>query len=322
VAQLGAQDRRVTGRSYRRIADYLVSTTDPDATMMHSKGPADMGYHAHFVVDGGKARIIHTVLVTPTEIMGNQPMLDLLWHTCFHRHLWPHQVTGDRKDGTEENLVAIESQGIRTYIPQADMDHRTAFFASERFTYDPERDGYVFPASKDLRFDHSHSTERQRRYRARAADCSHCPLKAQCATSQQGRTVCRSVDETCLERVVRGYRSSEAYQKALRKRQVWVEPLFAEGKQWYGLRRFRLRRLWRVNIEALLIGAGLNLKRLLKTWGWGRRPCPTGAAMAALQPESVIFHLIAFVGATIVWAEEAHPSDQRAADASRAPLAA
>jgi hypothetical protein len=294
VAQLGAQNRRQTSRGYARVADFLVSTTDPDATMMHTKGPADMGYHAHFVVDGGKARIIHTVLVTPSEVMDNQPMLDLLWHTCFRRHLWPHQVTGDRKFGTDDNLVAIEGQGIRAYIPQADMDHRTAFFAAERFSYDPARDVYVCPAGKDLRFDRPHSTERQLRYRARAAECNHCPLKAHCTTSQQGRTLCRSVEEDCLERV-RAYASSEAYQKALRKRQVWVEPLFGEGKQWHGLRRFRLRRLWRVNCEAPLIGAGLNLKRLLKTRGWGRRPCPSGAAISTPQRESAIFSHIALI---------------------------
>jgi hypothetical protein len=27
----------------------------------------------------------------------------------------------------------------------------------------------------------------------------------------------------------------------------------------------------------LLVAAGQNLKRLLKTWGWGRRPWPNGA---------------------------------------------
>jgi hypothetical protein len=123
----------------------------------------------------------------------------------------------------------------------------------------------------DLRYDHPHSTARSRRYRARAKDCNHCPLKAQCTTSQQGRTLCRSIEEGCLERV-RTYRATEAYQKALRKRQVWVEPLFAEAKEWHGLRRFRLRRLWRVNSEALLVAAGLNLKRLLRQRGWGRRP--------------------------------------------------
>jgi transposase len=294
VAELGAQDRRQTRRGYARVADFLVSTTDPDTTMMHTKGPADMGYHAHFVVDGGKARIIHTVLVTPSEVMDNQPMLDLLWHTCFRRHLWPDQVTGDKKFGTEANLVAIEGQGVRAYIPVPDLDHRTECFGVERFTYDATRDVYVCPAGKELHYFQAQSTERQRRYRAHAADCNHCALKAQCTPGKQGRSLCRSVDEECLDRV-RGYAASEAYQKALRKRKVWVEPLFAEGKQWHGLRRFRLRRLWRVTCEALLIGAGLNLKRLLRTWGWGRRPCPSGAAMVVRQAESSAFCPIVLV---------------------------
>src|SRR5258707_7644184 len=51
---------------------------------------------------------------------------------------------------------------------------------------------------------------------------------------------------------VQAYQPTAAYQKALRTRQVWVEPLFAEAKEWHGLRRFRLRRLWRVNSEALM----------------------------------------------------------------------
>ncbi len=57
-----------------------------------------------------------------------------------------------------------------------------------------------------------------------------------------------------------------------------VEPLFAEAKDWHGLRRFRLRGLEKVNGEALLIAAGQNLKRLLSRWGWGRHPWPNGAA--------------------------------------------
>ncbi len=132
------------------------------------------------------------------------------------------------------------------------------------------------PAGKELHFAPWHSTERSLRYRAYAKDCNHCPLKAQCTTSKQGRSLCRSIDEACLDRV-RAYQSTEAYKKALRKRQVWVEPLFAEAKDWHGMRRFRLRRLWRVNCEALRIAAGLNLKRLLKKRGWGRRPFPAEA---------------------------------------------
>ena len=128
-------------------------------------------------------------------------MLDLLWRTRFRWKLWPRQATGNRKYGTEENVVAIEREQIHAYIPSPDLDHRREFFSSERFRYEAERDIYVCPAGKKLRFDRPHSTERSRRYRARAKDCNHCPLKAKCPPSKQGRTLCRSVDETCLDQV-------------------------------------------------------------------------------------------------------------------------
>jgi hypothetical protein len=46
---------------------------------------------------------------------------------------------------------------------------------------------------------------------------------------------------------------TEPYQKAIRKRKVWIESLFAEGKLWHGMRRFRTRTLEKVNAEALMI---------------------------------------------------------------------
>ena len=85
---------------------------------------------------------------------------------------------------------------------------------------------------------------------------------------------------------MRAYQPTAAYQKALRKRQGWVEPLFAEAKEWHGLRRFRLPHLWRVNSEALIIATGQNLKRLLAKRGWGRRPLPSGVALAIREAET------------------------------------
>jgi Transposase DDE domain len=175
IEQLGAQDRRVKGRNYQRMADYFVSTTDPDATLMETTKGADMGYRTHYVVDGGKARIILGVLVTPSEVMDNQPMRDLIFRTRFRWKLRPRQVTGDTKYGTEENLVAIEHQHIHAYIPLPDHDHRTEFFSVQEFSYDAERDVYLCPAGKELHFAPWHSTERSRRYRAYARDCNHCP---------------------------------------------------------------------------------------------------------------------------------------------------
>ena len=124
-------------------------------------------------------------------------------------------------------------------------------------------------------------------YRASPDPCNACPVKAECTESPNGRSVHRSFHAEYLERV-KGYHETEAYRKALRKRQVWVEPLFGEAKQWHGLGRFRLRRLRRVNTEALLIATGQNLKRLISWRGWGRRHFPGGVAgvpVAPLQPQ-------------------------------------
>ena len=83
IAEAGRQRREVHGR-YLRTADIRISTTDPDATPLRLKaGGTNLGYQTHYVVDGGKRRIILGVLVTPGEVMENQPMLDLAWHVAF-----------------------------------------------------------------------------------------------------------------------------------------------------------------------------------------------------------------------------------------------
>jgi transposase len=280
IEQLGAQDRSTTSKWYHRIADLRVSTTDPDASLMLTKDGAHLGYHTHYVVDGGKARIILLALVTPSEVMDNQPMLDLLWRVRFRWKLRPRQVTGDTKYGTAENIMAIEQEGIRAYVPLPDFEQRSPYFSQRDFRYDPDQDVYICPNKAVLRLHTSSPAEHAKRYQAEAATCNACPLKIQCTPGTSGRYISRNFAEAYFERV-RSYQSTEAYKKALRKRSVWVEPLFAEGKEWHGMRRFRLRELWRVNCESLMRAAGQNLKRLLKKRGWGRRPFPVEALCAS-----------------------------------------
>jgi hypothetical protein len=129
IEQGGKPDREVIRGTYRRMADFVVSTTDPDATVMPTKGDGrHLGYHTHYVVDGGKARIIMAVLVTPSEVMDNQPMLDLVFRTRFRWKLWPRQATGDTTYGTVDNIVALEHEHIHAYVPLPDFDHRTPFY--------------------------------------------------------------------------------------------------------------------------------------------------------------------------------------------------
>jgi len=280
IAQEGQQQREVHGL-YQRTADFKVSSTDPDATPMRLKGGGThLGYHVHYVVGGGKARVILQALVTPSEVMDNQPMRDLIFRTRFRWKLRPRHVTGDTKYGTIENVKALEDAGIRAYVPLPDWEHQRPYFGPAQFTYDAEQDRYLCPTGHLLHLTRMEYTAQKAAYSADPATCNACALKAQCTPSDHGRLVHRSFHANYLERV-RSYHQTHVYQKAMRKRKVWVEPLFAEAKDWHGLRRFRLRLLWRVNCEALRIAAGQNLKRLLKKRGWGRHPFPTEAMSAS-----------------------------------------
>src|SRR5258708_21159100 len=161
IAQEGRQQRELHGL-YRRTADFRISTTDPDATPMRLKGGGiHLGYHVHYVVDGGKRRIILAVLVTPGEVMDNQPMLDLLWHVSFRWRIQPKHVTGDTKYGTTENIKAIEDAHIRAYVPLPDWEHMTPYYGSSQFTYDAEHDRYLCPQGQLLFRSEEHTSELQ-----------------------------------------------------------------------------------------------------------------------------------------------------------------
>src|SRR5262249_11300974 len=161
----------------------------PDATPMWTSSGTRLGYHDHYVVDGGKRRIILAALVTPADVMENVPLQDLLWRVCFRRKVWPKQVTGDTTYGTTEDIVALKDAGIRAYVPLPDFDHRTPFFGRGAFTYDAQTDTYRCPGEQTLRFRKHKYTARERVYQAPAAVCTACSLKARCTPSAKGRQV-------------------------------------------------------------------------------------------------------------------------------------
>lgn len=177
----------------------------------------------------------------------------------------------------------MEQQHIRPYVPLPDFDQRTDFFGQQEFRYDAKLDVYFCPAGKELHVLPSGCTDQFIQYRGKPSVCNACPLKAQCTSNNHGRKLSRHIAEDAFERV-RAFHQTDAYTKAMNKRKVLVEPLFAEAKDWHGMRRFRLRERWRVNCEALVTATGQNLKRLLKKRGWGRHPWPMEAICRAPKP--------------------------------------
>ncbi len=153
-----------------------------------------------------------------------------------------------------------------------------------RFTYDRERGEHRCPQGQALPRRKTDYTEHEIVYRAAAVTRNACPVKTRCTASDRGRIVHRSLSEGYLD-TVRTDHATEAHRKAVRKRQVWVEPLFAEAKAWHGLRRLRLRGLRLRGLEDASarvpsMAAGQDPKRWLAATGRGRRKAPRGSPIA------------------------------------------
>jgi transposase len=119
IAGAGRQERALARWGYKRMADLMVSTTDPDASPKHQKkrSTSRLGYLTHYVVDGGKARVVLNVLLTGAEVTENLPMQEMLFWSTFRWRLRPRSATGDAAYGTRENIAAVEKASIRSSAP-------------------------------------------------------------------------------------------------------------------------------------------------------------------------------------------------------------
>ncbi len=274
--------------SYQRLATRRTSLPDADATPI--RGKKEIGYHMHYMVDGGRNRIILGALVTPADILDHTPMLDLIRWGRFRWQIDIQRAVGDSRYGTTENIVGLFASGIQPYTLRPEF-RKPSKYPYETFRYDPEQDIYYCPEGNVLKrgaWDRDHLTII---YQASVRDCRPCPVRQHCTTAtRKGRRISRSFFQEDLDRAV-ALRKRPDFAKAIRKRAVWVEPLFGEAKQWHGVHKFRLRRLWRVNIEALLVASVQNIKRLLKPrYATNNQPDPTYSA--ALQPTMSLIDIL------------------------------
>src|SRR5207244_3765237 len=137
----------------------------------------------------------------------------------------------------------------------------TDLYGIDKFTYVPEENYYICPEGKPLKYVGISRRNRTHLYYSTVKRCHDCPQKSHCT-----RAIFRSLAiHICEPARQRAYALAKTpgfaiSQRARRK----VEALFAELKNYIGLRRLRLRRMRFVREQFYLAATVQNLKRLVR----------------------------------------------------------
>jgi hypothetical protein len=143
------------------------------------------------------------------------------------------EVVADAKYGTTANYTFLEKEGIAASIPLHATKASSRTLTSDAFTYDEAHAQYRCPEGQILRRQGKSATAGAMGgiiYRARPAVCAACPLREACCGTAQARTVFRPDDGGVHDRAVAFARTFRARQ-SIRRRKVWVETVFGDGKE-------------------------------------------------------------------------------------------
>ncbi len=234
---------------------------DPDARFGRGPGGRKIpGYKQQTVVDG-KARVIVAVSVLPGNAHDHQRAVETVDQAMVHIGRCPDAVCADAAYANGPNAAAMEARGVRLVSPPRRIGRRAGRFTTEDFVYDETRDVYVCPADQTLTYMGTESTKkRRRRYRAPCSVCTVCQFHARCTTSDR-KILQISPHHDSLKRL-RADAKTDSFRELYRARAPGIEGVFAEEKQWHGLRRAWRRGLSNMLIQSLLVATVVNFKRL------------------------------------------------------------
>jgi len=236
--------------------------SDPDARYgRFPDGTKQPGYKQQTVVDD-ESRVVLAVEVMPANRGEGSDINGIVDEAIDRLDAPPTALCADSAYANGANAAGCMGRGIRLVSPpRAPVNHHSkGKFSIEQFRYDAQRDVFVCPAGKELRRVGRMSGRRGRyKYRARQRDCQACPLRDQC-TSAPMRCLNAGKDHWALVRLREDSKRAD-FRALYRRRAPLIEGLFAEAKQWHGLRRAWRRGLAKMRIQCLLIAAVLNFKR-------------------------------------------------------------
>jgi transposase len=236
-----------------------VSETDPEARVMKQPdGGFAPSYNVQICTEASN-KIIVAVDTTQAgtdyaELVGGIDAVEA------NMGQLPEQMVVDGGYIKNANIEEAAARGIDLIGPVAESNPEASLkkrgvspdFYPDRFRYDERTDRFICPAEKSLTFQRSSPRDGriEHQYRAKAADCHHCPFRDQCCPKQSARMIIRKEDSQAVQAFRAKMQTPEAKQ-IYRYRAGVAETPNAWIKAAFGLRQFRLRGLRKAGMEAV-----------------------------------------------------------------------
>src|SRR5213076_3067938 len=171
-------------------------------------------------------------------------------------------------------VTGVQTCALPISVPDGSAQKETLYqirgvteaFRPEAFTLDAAQNCYTCPAGKSLPYQRKNVLPGQTKYIYQAAkqDCQDCAYRSQCCPkSQNGRSLVRAEDSPEVE-AFRAKMETEAAKTLYKKRGAVAEFPHLWIKEKFGMRRFSVRGLQKVNIEGLWLAVTFNIQQWIR----------------------------------------------------------
>ena len=269
IAKYNEQETILAGRN-------SFSKTDTDATFMRMKedhmrnGQLKPGYNLQISTEN---QIItnYSIHQNPTDTKTFIPHLNQ-----FEKQYGkvPAAAVADAGYGSEQNYEYLAHKGIESFVKYNNFDteqrkskHIKKPFAADYLFFNKEQNQYTCPIGQPMQHMGTYSQKTDAGYertidKYQAKNCSSCPLNGACHKSKGNRIIEVSHQGNLYRKQSSENLKSEQGIYYRKKRCIEPEPVFGNLKHNKKFKRFMLRGLEKVNIEAGLLALSHNFAKI------------------------------------------------------------
>lgn len=242
------------------------SVRDPEATVTKKPGFLSAAYYKASAATDEKYGIITHAQVDSANQNDVELLRGLISKTRQRLNVYGLSFRSLGVDSgyySAENLKTAADQSLELFIPPNLQTQDNGLFRRDQFKYDPDRDQFICPAGKILKFRGLGKLPHVKKYQAKSEDCQSCVQKALC-TRGQVKVIQQSIHYALIQVAVEKIKSIEG-QSAMRLRRIQAEGSFAHLKTVLKFNRLSCLGLANAQKKFFMACSVINLKKFFST---------------------------------------------------------